>query len=312
MGIDVESARFLMGAREGGVSFRHTLSLGRQHYFVSRSETLALLRQCNKAHQYDSAGFPDTYPHFADPFWNLLNVEKMDSMDASDFEDATIVHDLNRPVPHELKNAYDAVCDVGTVEHVFDFPQAIRNCLDMVRVGGRFFTFTPANNYFGHGFYQFSPELFYRILHPDNGFEVERMVAVEYGPGRRWFDVSDPEMIRSRVNLINNYPVLLFVQALKTQTKEINAQTPQQSDYAFQWEEFKEGSGGPDNSKKAGLSERLKSFMLSRCPKLSRNLESFIVAKCDKSFQFTNPRMFQKNPKRLTDHHFKTVNTKEG
>jgi len=35
---------------------------------------------------------------------------------------------------------------------------------------------TPASNLCGHGFYQFSPELFYRALNATNGFEVERMI----------------------------------------------------------------------------------------------------------------------------------------
>ena len=51
--------------------------------------------------------------------------------------------------------------------------------MKMVKTGGHLMLFTPANNYFGHGFYQFSPELFYRVLSKENGFEVRRMVVLE-------------------------------------------------------------------------------------------------------------------------------------
>ena len=41
----------------------------------------------------------------------------------------------------------------------------------MLTVGGSIFVNTPANNMMGHGFYQFSPELMYRIFAEANGFD---------------------------------------------------------------------------------------------------------------------------------------------
>jgi 2-polyprenyl-3-methyl-5-hydroxy-6-metoxy-1,4-benzoquinol methylase len=56
------------------------------------------------------------------------------------------------------------VFDGGTLEHIFDYPTAIKNCMKMVKPGGHLLLTTPANNWFGHGFYQFSPELFYSFV----------------------------------------------------------------------------------------------------------------------------------------------------
>ena len=56
--------------------------------------------------------------------------------------------------------------DSGSLEHVFNISQALRNCLEMVESGGHFISIGPANNAMGHGFYQFSPELYFRILSP--------------------------------------------------------------------------------------------------------------------------------------------------
>jgi hypothetical protein len=39
------------------------------------------------------------------------------------------------------------------------------------------------------GFYQFSPELYYRALSNQNGFEIKHMIAVESFTRGRWFDV---------------------------------------------------------------------------------------------------------------------------
>lgn len=231
MGLDSELVRLLLEAKRAGVSYRRCLTLGRQHYFVGNTETRTLFREFG----IDARRFPKVFseerPRYSEPFWEALGAERLESLDASGFEGATVVHDLNQPAPANLVEAFDAMCDAGTLEHVFQFTTAIRNCMEMVAVGGHLLLFTTANNYFGHGFYQFSPELFYRVLSPANGFQVERMVAVEYGPFRKHYEVADPEAIRRRVNLINSFPVLLFVQARRKERTPIFAQTPQQSDY---------------------------------------------------------------------------------
>ena len=100
------------------------------------------------------------------------------SIDASAYENATMVHDMNLPVGDELKQKFSVVIDGGTLEHVFNFPTAIRNCMEMLKVGGHFFAHTMANNFMGHGFYQFSPELFYRVFSPENGFRDASRRAV--------------------------------------------------------------------------------------------------------------------------------------
>jgi hypothetical protein len=46
----------------------------------------------------------------------------------------------------------------------FNFPVALANAMKMAKIGGHFAARTPANNQCGHGFYQFSPGLFYRII----------------------------------------------------------------------------------------------------------------------------------------------------
>jgi hypothetical protein len=126
--------------------------------------------------------------------------------------------------------------DGGTLEHVFHYPTALKNAMEMVKVGGRLFLITPTNNYCGHGFFQFSPELFYRTLLPENGFVVERMIAFQAEPGSQWYEVTDPAALRKRVIMVTSAPVLLMVRARRTHEAEIFATTPQQSDYAGAWD----------------------------------------------------------------------------
>jgi SAM-dependent methyltransferase len=159
----------------------------------------------------------------------------------SDFEGAEVVHDLNKPLPQQFKERFDLVYDGGTLEHVFNFPLALQNCMEMLRPGGRLFLHTIANNYCGHGFYQFSPELFFRVFSDENGFQMERMIAHRVGPYGRWFEVSDPSAIRSRVEVITFTPLQLIVRARRTKVVPLFTTAPQQSDYTPRWDA---GAGG--------------------------------------------------------------------
>lgn len=300
MGIDVESARFLLQSRKAGVLFRQCLTLGRQHYFLGRRETKRLLQGFGiEDRVVDGVCCALDESPYSEPFWEALGTEHLETLDASDFEGATLVHDLNEPVPKELHEHYDAVCDFGTIEHVFNFPTALANCMRMVCPGGRLIIHTTANNFCGHGFYQFSPELFFRALGPANGFLIERVVAVEYGPMRRWFDVSDPETVQGRVSLINSFPVLLFVQARRTEVVEPFTTWPQQSDYVAMWEEQcpgKSGVSGP-TGEPTSLATRAKAVLLETFPRISRALQAATTSALNREYSWRNRQSFRKSRK---------------
>ncbi len=116
--------------------------------------------------------------------------------------------------------------------------------MDMVAVGGHFLAVTPANNQMGHGFYQFSPELFFRVFTPVNGFVIQRVIAFETKPGAPWYEVMDPARAGGRVKLTNRRPTFLLVQAQKTAHVKVLSVTPQQSDYSVKW------SGDRDRSRR--------------------------------------------------------------
>lgn len=183
-------------------------------------------------------------------FAGALGAKNVSSMDVSTYEGATLIHDLNQPVPPELEERFDVVIDGGMLEHIFQFPVAIDNSMKMLKPGGHLILLTVANNNYGHGFYQFSPELVHRVLSPENGFEIARMIALENGLGRSsllgvkydfymngpWFDVRDPAEIQERVTLLNHKPVSLFVLARKKNRAVLFRTIPQQSDYVPQWQ----------------------------------------------------------------------------
>jgi SAM-dependent methyltransferase len=172
---------------------------------------------------------------YAEGLFSILGAEEIVAIDASDFEGAQIVHDMNKPIDGRFLASFDVVFDGGTLEHVFNFPQAIANCMQMVRPGGCFIAISPTNNFSGHGFYQFSPELFYRLLSPPNGYCVNSLVVWEDVPGSQFYDVPDPDTVRARIEVTTRSRAYIFAQAERTLDCRVLGVPPQQSDYVRRW-----------------------------------------------------------------------------
>lgn len=238
MGIDRDIAKLLLWSRRQGVDFSRTLTIGRTGLHLSAAELRAILAKNGIVlGASEAASLFTSQEGYAEPFFRLLGAIEPASLDASPFEGATLIHDLNQPAPRTWHAKYSLVFDGGTLEHVFNYPTALRSCLEMVEVGGHFFTVTPANNYMGHGFFQFSPELFARVLAPENGYVLDKMVVFESGTNR-WFEVIDPAKAGSRVSLINTRPTMLAAWTRRTHEVAIFAQPPQQSDYVEEWSAY--------------------------------------------------------------------------
>jgi SAM-dependent methyltransferase len=232
MGLDSDGTKFLFAAQAAGVSFRSTAMLGRQNFFPEASQLQRLLD--SRQSGLSAADFLADSRGYAEKLFHFLGGEEIAAIDNSDYEGASIAADMNGPIDPALKNRFTAIFDGGCLEHVFNFPQAIKNCMEMLCVGGHFIAVTPANNFCGHGFYQFSPELFFRIFSEPNGFALRAVLTKEKD---RWFRVIDPKQFGARVELQNNRPTYLFLLTRKIEDREIFRQHPQQSDYARQWRE---------------------------------------------------------------------------
>lgn len=248
MAILTNDLRLLIDIRKSGVDFGHVLTVGRPEVFLQKHELRELA--CHFDHPDMVLGelVAEGTPRFADYLFKALGAKQVTALDFSDFEGAEVVHDLNEPLPGDHHSRYDFVFDTGTLEHVFNFPEALRGVMQAVKVGGRLFITAPISQYCGHGFYSLSPELFYRTLSPENGFAVERMLAYTSFIGESpLFSVRDPDAVKSRVEITSDYCVLMLVQARRLADVPIFAKTPQQSDYSVRWSDSREKGGGYDD-----------------------------------------------------------------
>jgi len=212
--------------------------LGRQDLHCAPWEIDIALRSLNVP-PHEAAKITSAAP-YADGLFSVLGADTVDSIDASDYEGASIVHSLNQPIPEALEGSYSLVFDGGTLEHVFDVRTAWSNAMKLVRPGGHFVGITTANNYLGHGFFQFSPEFIFRALSPANGFQVEGVFLYELaskGFDRyEVYEVIDPASLGRRVTLINSHPTLILFRARKLASVPPFAAPAIQSDYAVKWE----------------------------------------------------------------------------
>lgn len=268
MGIDANGAAWLLDRARAGVKFDRTLMIGRQNFFVGRKEWRRLLARAQQPMSEAWSSLECFHGAHAEPFFQALGAKTVNSMDATDYEGADTIHDLNQPVPLDWRARYDVVFDGGSLEHVFQFPTALLNCLQLVKTGGHFIAYTPANNYFGHGFYQFSPELWWRALSKESGFQIDKLVAVEFGWRVRMFEISDPAQIGSRISIVNHAYVLLFLCARKIGPTPESFGPVMQSDYAATWDQSR--NAPPSNApQKPNWQRRL----LETAPGLARFLE---------------------------------------
>ncbi len=245
MGINYCDAVMYWQAKQRGIRFDRLLTLGHQILALHPSEVAFFRDEYRKAFDSPSVTPLDHYrwTDYADGFLrDFLNASSITVLDASAYEGADTIHDMNTPVPEAWHGQYDVVIDSGSLEHIFNFPVAIANLANILKVGGTMFITTPANNLMGHGFYQFSPELMFRIFTEANGFSVHKVMLVEAGYPRveltknhTVFEVVDPEQVRGRVGLISKKPVMMMVEAGKIHHAEMFATAPLQSDYATMW-----------------------------------------------------------------------------
>jgi hypothetical protein len=221
-----------MGFTEGTVEFLETAD-------ADFTTTMTLGRQAfhRTAH----------WPHgeFVDPFLVRLGAQEIRSLDVSDYEQATDICDLNDPLPDHLRRQFTAVIDGGTLQSVFNFVQALSNAMELVAPGGTLFVVAPCNNCSGNNFYQYSPDLFFRALSPDNGFEVRRLLVQDR---RGWYEVTDPMTVGRRLPFTTHGPARLHVQARRVSVVQPFALRPQQSDYQTLWSaprDWRDGQPAP-------------------------------------------------------------------
>ena len=172
--------------------------------------------------------------------FGALGFNALESLDFSDYEAATHVVDLNSGVlPDGLTGRFDVVLDSGTLEHVFHLPKALKSVVELAKVGGRVMLLSPSSNHFDHGFYMFSPTLFYDYF-TANGLRIETSYVVRYSPnpGSAWRIYEyRPTWGEVQIGGLDGSPYLTFFVATKT-AQATSDKIPQQNFYSASSQQY--------------------------------------------------------------------------
>jgi len=189
MGLRKEAICLLMqeGLRD---PFRGKIvTLGKQDVWVTYAEVQTLAQKVG----YSLHAVPEIVLSHKPEMWaegyvsdrtlfSLLGFHEVISLDASLYESADVLFDLNdNEVPAQLKESADLVLDPGTIEHVFHVANSLKNIFHLLKVGGRVIHISPSSNHLDHGFYMFSPTLF-ADYYTANRFDVRALKMIQYRP----------------------------------------------------------------------------------------------------------------------------------
>jgi hypothetical protein len=304
VGFDYNTTRFVVFSKRLGVDLTRPVTLGRQSLVLHPKELTHVLRTFGIAitptdenRIYEGGDLAEGVSPPADKLLEHLGAEAVDSIDASAYEGATILHDMNLPIPEMYRGRYSAIIDGGTLEHIFNLPVAIENCMNLLRLGGHMIGVSPCNNFLGHGFYQFSPEFFFRLYSRANGFRIKIMVLTEVKSRGDWYEIPDPAVIKRRLAIDSRGETYLMVIAEKLRADAGIHTTPQQSDYENAlWE----GRALPAWSRRMAVVNRIKQWVPVSLLNIAIPLRSRLKNALAHPLQDPSIRRF--NPSQAPDH----------
>jgi SAM-dependent methyltransferase len=245
MGLPISCLRFLAREHKRRPFEGPVLTLGRQNLYATYEQVRSMLeeegiRPATLPQGVDlGTNLPDweagqTADYTNDKvFFLLLGGLEVSSLDISPAEGPDHVVDLNLPLPDELVERFGVIVDGGTLEHVFDVNAALRNINRMLKPGGRVIHMSPVSNWAEHGYYQFSPTLFYDY-YGANRFEGLQGYLVEQSPldpmGKRGRKFWGWDIRRTHKPLMSGQLLLVYFRGEKTESSTIEA-IPQQGQF---------------------------------------------------------------------------------
>ena len=138
------------------------------------------IRHVLQAHGFpvppESAGSGDGAVVSQNTLFAMLGYRCVDSIDYYPDEGPSLVLDLNLPLPSHVCPDFDLVYDGGTMEHCFNTVQLLRNAASLTAPGGMVIHHVPMNNWVDHGFYQFSPTLFFDFYQASGFVDLEMKI----------------------------------------------------------------------------------------------------------------------------------------
>jgi hypothetical protein len=256
------------------------LQLGRQEIFFSRRELDHMLaaRGFQPANRRQLDAMDSRHRPLTDvEFFGIFGFDCIESLDFGGYGEASLEFDMNQEVlPEQWRGRYHAVFDGGTMEHVFHVPNFLRNVGDLLAPGGCALHMNPASNSVDHGFYCFSPCLYYEY-YLANKYEIRSCALIDLGTRLRPIRMRAysylPPIARNLLDGRLNGHVHWVWCAAEKRADSTRGRIPQQGFYQGLWREEAEAAASPSASPGAepggSILLRVKRFVKSQ-PGLSQ------------------------------------------
>ncbi len=166
---------------------------------------------------------------------SLFGAKRVFVADISDYENPDILMDLNIPVKKQYHNKFDVILDIGSLEHIFNIPQALENIKLMLKPEGTVILDCPSSNAINHGFYQISPTLFFDYF-TLNGFKNFSCFILEgsflnYEKGAKIYQCKEAALKEQLILSSKGVEVMFFATKGKTLINSSREKWPIQSAY---------------------------------------------------------------------------------
>jgi hypothetical protein len=173
------------------------------------------------------------------------------------------------------------------LEHIYNAAQALKNVSTMCAEGGQILHILPANNQCGHGFWQFTPQLFHSLYSQANGYSETTVFLASFDNEARWYEAEAPSN-GQRIVIQSVGP--LYVLCRTKRGSRVSHDRVQQSDYVYAWDRkdiiqpdlnvFKKFvKGSPLAPALRALNSLFGSVLVSRNPFLTKRSVADVIAK---------------------------------
>jgi len=133
MAVDINNTRFLLYQKQQKYNFGKVGIVGKQGLYIPTKIIPKLFSVYNYRFEPGENTFYDSFfQSNSEIIFQNLGIEDFEYIDFSDYEGATVLHDMNKPISQELENRYDTLIDIGSLEHMYNIPTALENYMRLV------------------------------------------------------------------------------------------------------------------------------------------------------------------------------------
>ena len=213
------------------------LTLSRYGVTFSASDFLEACKACSWEIKKEVLTHRTT-PFSAKHVFLCLGFDHIETMDYSQYEGADLIYDLNQVnVPIDLAHRYDFILDAGTIEHVFHFPNVLENIYRFLKPNGTFIFDQPSFYGITHGFYNFSPAVYYEYFLVNN-YRINSFISYALLNGQMVIEIENETDFRyGKVKYIKDASCHMIWGAVSKTPESTYGVVPYQQYYAKQWEQ---------------------------------------------------------------------------